>query len=202
MSWLKRVYIKNMVVVWLFGIDLICIVSYLLFPGISFLDNLFSEIIGMNITVLILDAANKKRADMYEANNAFEDDIQSYARFFFNSVNRIQAIREMIDKNIEKGLIFKAKQDLRIYLDDPPLTRSFIEKHITKDRGKRITRAVNYAQSTIQRLDELLNREDISKDEYIRAEEEIVRAGMSILELRARNKAIDEKGSLLDGIEE
>lgn len=199
---IKKFYISNMVLVWLFGIDILYLITYLSFPGIDIVENLFSEIIGMNITVIILDTANKNRADIYDANYAFENDIQSYGRFLFNLGNRVQAIREMINNNIENGLIFKAKQDLKIFLDNPPVTRSFVEKRITKDRGKRITKATSYAQTTIQRLDELLSQKEISKVKYVQIEGELFRAGMSIIELRASNKFISDKGSILDGVEE
>ena len=160
--------------------------------------NLFPEIIGINLTVLIIDLAVNRRGERKESDYEFEMDVQNFGRYLLNIKNKLDLIINAIEKNSNSDSIFLLRQELRLDIDNPPVRRSFSNKHITKEKGERIIKANNYVSDTLHKLDELLENETTEINKYEKLKGELFRSALSILELRASNERINELGSVLN----
>lgn len=191
----KSVFGTNYGLFWLILVDVAFGILYAIHAGgIEFYQNLFPEIIGINITVLIIDKAVKAREEFNMLGMEFRSDIQNYHRYLQIIKLKVETLACAIEKEIGKDTVFILVSDLKEICDNPPIRWSFNDKYINKIRGIRIGKEWDFTKDKISKLQSILSNDIINSYELRRLVGEFYRASLYVLQLNSKNEAIKLDG--------
>jgi len=197
MDTLKQIYYDYLVEIWALIILLVYFGLYYILDSFGVLFDIYKEfrpeILSIAFTVIIVDRIIRYRESQVILGDTFESDIHNYSRFLESIGSKVNLLIEAM-KEENSNLIEFMRADILTSLSDEPIRRSFSNKKILKEKGERIDDSCGFARINLESLEVYLDRKDEDIRDLQILKGELFCAQISILELRAPNKRIAERG--------
>lgn len=185
---------------WLFGLDIVVLLIIMIVEvlkasrGIDLgtFYNLLPEIVGINITVLIIDRALKARDEKIEFYREFESDIQTYFKFLMNIHNSVDTIVFLQEKNINNDILLIEKQKLINKIENAPIRKSFGNDKIKKEIKELIISSCSNVAITLEDLKSILSSDHTLTSEYKKINIKLFKVAFDILLLNKNKQKTQE----------